>query len=132
VEKIPMSLAQRNTRAQGNVGIGAAIAQFTRRGWTVCVPLTDSQAYDLVVDMDGSLKRVQVKTTRYKRGGNYVVNLSTKGGNRSYNTVKNFDPRAADYIYVLVDDGSEYLIPVENTSCRGQLTLHSALDKYRL
>ena len=52
----------RNTKKQGDVGLGAAIAFFSNLGYTVATPLTDSQNYDLVVDMDEGLKKVQVKT----------------------------------------------------------------------
>ena len=37
-----------NSKRQGNIGIGAAIAWFTVHGYTVSIPLTDSQDYDLI------------------------------------------------------------------------------------
>jgi HJR/Mrr/RecB family endonuclease len=57
---------QANTKKQGDVGLGQAIAWFTRNSYTVSLPLTDSQDYDLIVDKDNVLYRVQVKTTSNK------------------------------------------------------------------
>ena len=78
-----------NSQSQGNVGMGQAIAYYTSLGYTVCLPMNDCQEYDLVVEYPDGLKKVQVKTTRYKnRQGNYTVNLRTMGGSHKANTYK--------------------------------------------
>lgn len=51
------------TKILGNAGLGRAIAHFTKLGQTVCVPLTDSQKYDLIVDDGTRLLKVQVKAS---------------------------------------------------------------------
>ena len=50
----------KNTKQQGNVGLGVAIGHFTLNGYIVSVPLNDSQDYDLIVDCR-TLYKVQVK-----------------------------------------------------------------------
>ena len=78
-----------NSQSQGNIGMGQAIAHYTSLGYTVCLPMNDCQEYDLVVEYPDGLKKVQVKTTRYKnRQGNYVVALRTMGGSHKANTYK--------------------------------------------
>ena len=73
-----------NSQAQGNVGMGRCIAYYSDLGYTISVPMNDCQEYDLVVEYPDGLKKVQVKTTRYKnRQGNYVVSLRTMGGSKS-------------------------------------------------
>lgn len=67
--------------------MGIAIGWFACHGFTVCVPLTDSQPYDLVVDGGEGLKRVAVRTTTQKRGQTYLVGLRTQGGNKSQFTI---------------------------------------------
>ena len=39
-----------NSKKQGDWGLGRAIAYFTLKEYTVSVPLTESQDYDLIVD----------------------------------------------------------------------------------
>lgn len=46
-------LRQHNPKKQGDAGLGVAIGWFTTHGYTMSVPLTDSQDYDLIVD-DGN------------------------------------------------------------------------------
>jgi hypothetical protein len=93
--------------------------------------LTDSQDYDLIVD-DGKPKRIQVKTTSYKRYGSYVVGLKVKGGNRSYSTAKLFDPFSVEAVYVLTEEGTEYLVPSASIGSRQSLVLGAKYDKYKL
>lgn len=57
-----------NSKQKGNIGISAALLAFSKLGWTVCIPITDSQDFDLVVEDDeGYLCKVQVKYTASKR-----------------------------------------------------------------
>jgi hypothetical protein len=102
-----------NTKKQGDVGLGVAIAYFTQASFTVCVPLTDSQAYDLVVEKENVVWRVQVKSTTFKsRSGNYFVSLTVKGGNRSgIGKIKKFDGSKVEALFISTGDGSRYLIP---------------------
>ena len=100
-----------NTKKQGDIGLGYAIAYFAGAGYTVSIPLTDSQDYDLVVD-NGTLQRVQVKTTKHKSVyGIYTVSLTIKGGNQTFSTIKKFDPTKVDLIFILCDNEDKYLIP---------------------
>lgn len=52
----------RITQRKGDIATAFAIAVFTKYGWDVSVPLTESASYDLIVDVPNEgLKRVQVK-----------------------------------------------------------------------
>ena len=120
-----------NTKKQGDWGLGQAIAYFTSIGWTVALPLTDSQDYDIIVDNGNQLLRVQVKTTTFKqRGVNYFVSLTTKGGNQSFNTIKSFDHNTVDYIFVITGDNDRYFIPSDVVG--NSISLGKLYDKYLL
>jgi hypothetical protein len=125
---------QRNTKKQGDVGLGVAIGYFTEIGWTVCVPLTDSQDYDLVVDDGNHRIRVQIKTTTYKRNpGNYVVSLTVKGGNRtSVGKIKKFDKEAVDALFIATGDGGRYYIPIRELIPVSTVTLSTKYDRFRV
>ncbi len=73
-----------NSKKQGDIGMCYAMAYYAKLGWTVSVPVTDSQDYDLVVDNGTRLFKVQVKTTKsISPSGNYVVNRSGAGSIRT-------------------------------------------------
>jgi hypothetical protein len=100
-----------NTKKKGDIGIGRAIMAFTALGWTVCVPITDSQDYDLVVDFPGDgLKRIQVKYTSQERGeGCFVFQVGIRGGTKG-GIWKSHDKIVFDYIFVAASDGTDWLL----------------------
>ena len=107
-------------KKQGNLGVARAVYEYTRMGYTVLAPLSDSDKYDLVVDNGSQLLKVQVKTTRHKtkqygdkkavRTG-YQVQLYTSGGNRRKHTAILRQDTDYDLLFVLAEDGSCWNIP---------------------
>lgn len=96
----------RETQRKGDIAVAQAIATFTKLGHDVSVPLTESAAYDLVVDDGDVLRRVQV---RYASG--VEVELRRIHSNSQGYVVKKTRANAYDWLYVLRSDGSEFLIP---------------------
>jgi hypothetical protein len=135
IKQIHVSLNQRNSKKQGDVGLGAAIAWYTALGHTVSIPLTDSQDYDLVVDTGDGLKTVQVKTTRYKdkrANGQFCVHLGISGGNLSGKfTRRTFDTFKVDYLFILTSDKSVYIIPSNRISSKYLLHLNSKYASFK-
>lgn len=124
-----------NTVQQGNVGLGMAIALFCSKGWIVSIPLNDCQCYDLVVDAGEGLKKVQVRTTRYKghrpsKAGDYVVQLQHMHTNRTKNEQRHFDNTTVDLLFVVTEDSRMYLIPAEEIDGKSSLQLGRKCDKY--
>lgn len=67
-----------------------AIAYFSTNGYIVSIPLNDTQDYDLIVEKDNLLQKVQVKSTGcIGKGGNYQVSLKSCGGTKgkTYKTI---------------------------------------------
>jgi hypothetical protein len=112
-----------NSKQKGNAGIGAAIAYFTRQGYNILIPLTDSQDYDIVVDMDGLLNKVQVKYTTSKApSGNYIIPLRSISGTsgKTYKTIIETD---IDYLFCVTQDNDQYLVPIIELSNKNTITL---------
>lgn len=130
----PSILHHANPRKQGDSGLGLAIGWYASRGQTVCVPLTDSQDYDLIADDSTGPRRVQVKTTTYRTKYDvYEVGLRVKGGNQSgAGAVKYFDPSTVDELFVLTSDGEMYLIPADEVRAKSALCLGAKVEKYRI
>lgn len=120
----------KNSKKQGDFGLAKAIAWFAEQGYTVSLPLTDSQDYDLVVDMDGVLSRVQVKTgTQVSKNGLGIIALAVSGGNRSMMTTKLPKDQLWDYFFGYHVETKEILfISKSDLKCQRQIRLG---DKYR-
>ena len=64
-------------KERGRAGLSLAIAYFGANGYTVSLPLNDSQWYDLIVEKDGIFQTVQCKFTSSK---NRYIDLRSTGG----------------------------------------------------
>lgn len=118
---------------QGNAGLGRAIAYFTSCGFPVSIPLNDTQKYDLVVDFNGGLQRVQVKTSRFKRSsGAYEVLLKNCGGASKSRTITLFDKGACDYLFVLTGGGTMYLIPAPAVEGTHAISVGNKYQEYEV
>ena len=118
----------KNSKKQGDAGLGQAIAYFTMKGYDVALPLTDSADWDLIVEVDGQLKRVQVKTSSQVRNGVAVVDASVKGGNKSsIGKTKTVQEQSWDLLFVHhVVTEQQSLIPKDAITSRGQINVGSS------
>ncbi len=99
-------------REQGDLGELSAMEWFAGRGAKICVPLGHSPDWDFVVELDGELLRVQVKTSTFRRKGRWEVAICTRGGNQSWSgLVKRFGAAGCDYLFVVAGDGRRWCIP---------------------
>jgi hypothetical protein len=71
-----------NTKVQGSIEVAEAIKYYTINGYAVFSPISDVSRFDLIVEKDGLLYRIEVKTCAAK---NNQFMLRTNGGNQSWN-----------------------------------------------
>lgn len=95
----------RETQRKGDTAITQAIATFTRLGYDVALPLTKSASYDLIVDMQEGLKRVQVRYT-----STHEVDLRRIHSNSKGYVIKKPKKDSYDWLYILKKTGEEYII----------------------
>ena len=95
-----------NTVSIGDIGEAMAIADFTKAGFGVSKPLSDNLRYDLIVDINNILYRVQVKTTSVIKDEKMVFSTKTTNyvkGKYSSNAYSS-DEVDMFYLYYLEND----------------------------
>lgn len=119
---------------QGNLGLSKAIHYFISNKYCVSIPLNDTQGYDLVVEKDGVLNRVQVKTSRGRTSaGSFTVQLRNTGG--ASNRKTNFDNTRQDLLFVYTADEEMYLIPSQEITSINSINVRpkdNPYSKYRV
>ncbi len=95
----------RTTQRKGDVAVSQAIARFTKMGYDVSLPITESASYDLIVDISKKLNRVQVRYSSVREIPLRRIHSNSKGY-----VVKKTRPNAYDWLYIFKDSGEEYLI----------------------
>ena len=111
-------------RDKGRAGMAMAIAYFGANGYTVNIPLNDTQWYDLVIEKDGEFKTVQCKATG---SADNTISMKSAGGTKGsvYDSVLN---HAVDYLFCLDGSMNMYVIPVQDLKDFGvskQITLRT-------
>lgn len=100
---------------KGRAGLAMGIAYFGANGYSVSIPLNDTQWYDFVVEKDGKFYTVQCKATG--SSDNSIV-LKSYGGTKgtAYDNVLN---HPLDYLFCLDKDKNMFLIPLQDLKQAG-------------
>lgn len=94
---------------KGRAGLSMGIAYFGANGYSVNIPLNDTQWYDFVVEKDGKFYTVQCKATGSTDNN---ISLRSCGGTKgtSYDSILN---HPLDYLFCLDKEQNMYVIPVD-------------------
>lgn len=119
-------------KEKGNSSLGIAIAYYSSNGYIVSIPLNDTQDYDLIVDKNNKLKKVQVKSSACKtRFGNYQIALKSCGGTKG-NTYKTVIETNVDELFILTENQEIYVIPTNELSNKSTLNICNKYEKYKV
>ena len=69
-------------KQKGDIGLTQAIADFTKNQVHVSIPISEHLKYDLVVEQNGELKRVQVRYSKLLDGKFIAVKLKSVWSNK--------------------------------------------------
>lgn len=116
-----------------------ATAWFMERGYTVCVPV-EPALYDLVVESDEGLVRIQVKSTITRdRNGRWLVRIhrmtydsSAKRTSSGARVSCAYASGEIDFFFIVTAFGDKYLVPLAVTSGAGTLTLDSKYAGFKV
>ena len=121
-----------SNKDKGNSGLGIAIAYYSTNGYTVSIPLNDTQDYDLIVDKENILKKVQVKATSCRTNyDKYQVALKSCGGTKG-KTYKTIVDTNINELFVVTDAMDIFIIQIEIIKNKSTLNLCEKYEKYKI
>jgi hypothetical protein len=113
------------------MGQAVATAWFRGRGYVASIPAEPS-CYDLVVESDAGLRRVQVKTTN--NGGANITKtqygIGTSPSTGKYGS-RPYAPEEIDFFFILTGTGAMYLIPIDAVAGKRAIELKRYI-RYKL
>ena len=91
-------------------------------GYTVSLPMNDTQWYDLVIEKDGKFETVQCKATQTK---DKTIDFRSTGGTNGgvYDNLLNHSE--LDYLFCVDGDLNMWLIPIKEITTKKQVTLRT-------
>jgi len=114
-----------DTKLKADIAESAVTTELLKRGFRVLQPVGDRLAYDLAVDLDGELLRLQVKSAWFNAKTNcYVVDARRTETNRRRMLRQHYESKDFDFaIIYLADLGVFYVLPISAFSAyRGTIT----------
>lgn len=98
-------------KEKGRIGLSMAINYFTIQGYTVSLPLNDTQWYDMIIEKDKHFYTVQCKCTTTDNG---EISLRSTGGTKGgvYDNVVNHSE--LDFLFCVDKDFNIWNIPVKD------------------
>lgn len=108
-----------NSKQKGNITELECMLAFIKLGYNVLTPYGDCERYDFIVDIQGKLLKIQVKTSRPARSGDgsIIFNTSSQTTKNGKKVHHNYDENQIDYFMTCYNNQC-YLIPVKECSVR--------------
>ena len=102
-----------NTVTIGDIGEAQAIALFTKKQIPVSKPLTNNVRYDLIIEKDNKLYRVQVKSTANIKDGKMEFATKTTNYTKGTWSSNHYSKNEVDifFLYCLENDWCGLFIP---------------------
>jgi hypothetical protein len=98
---------------KGSVSEAQLLAALVRTGHCVLVPYGDHKRYDLAIDENGALRRIQVKTGRLDNGV-VIFKTASKATNKKHEGKWQNYEGSVDYFGVYCPQNAKcYLVPAE-------------------
>ena len=94
-------------------------------GYEILLPLGDRKPYDLAVDIDGKIYKVQVKYAGISTDGKCKASLRMVGGNKTRLSWMAYQEGDFDFLFVYSERGMKYLIPWGELKVVSNLTIES-------
>lgn len=114
---------------KGRAGLAIGIAYFSTHGYTISIPLNDTQWYDFIAERNGIFYTVQCKATASKDN---AIDLRSTGGTKGkmYDNVLNHPQ--LDFLFCLDKELNMYVIPMQDllkSGNLGRVTLRKGINK---
>lgn len=100
-----------NRKQLGRIGLSMAINYFTIKGYTISLPLNDTQWYDLVIEKDGKFYTVQCKATATQ---DKTIDFRSTGGTNGsvYDNLLNHSE--LDFLFCVDNELNMWNIPIKD------------------
>src|SRR5208282_6664664 len=102
-----------NSKQKGDISESVVLAHLVKKGLAVAIPFGNNHRFDLLVELDGVFKRVQVKTGRIRSGSLEFNTTSVNGvtGARTQYSEKEIDL----FLIYCPENGKIYRFPAGST-----------------
>lgn len=119
-----------NSKWKGNIGELKIATEFVKWGITISFPFGDNARYDLIADINGILKKIQIKYTDHSGENDSYSCKCVSSKNHTTNKVYDRYTEDADYLaFYLSEIDTCCLVPIEIVGNKQTFTLRNSIPK---
>ena len=115
------------TKQLGNIGEAKTLCKFVELQIPVYQAFGDNEKSDLVADINGNLKRIQVKTSEYCKEGKMTFSLVSSTMHRKNGVKHKYTSKEVDY-FALYNLSTDILLLVPIKLLEGRTSVSFRLD----
>lgn len=104
-----------NPKHKGNITELECLTYLFKLGYDVSIPYGDNSRYDLILDINYNLYKIQCKTSRLLQEGVYEFDCNSSRCNSKGLYKTYYDEKEVDFFATFIN-GKCYLIPFKETS----------------
>lgn len=114
---------------KGDIGVTKVIADLTEKGFNVSIPLSEHLKYDLIVEKEAKIKRVQVRFTSSVKGA-IPVKLKSSWSDKKGNHITKREKSDYDILAIFCPETMcVYYLKDEDFSNSSQVTIRLEKSK---
>jgi hypothetical protein len=99
--------SQHHTKNKGDIGVLKVQVALAEQGYTILIPLSEHQSFDIVAYQNGAFKRIQVKFRSMKKNGIIEVPFKSSWSDRHGVHTKYVDKQDIDVYAVYCPETDE-------------------------
>ena len=112
------------SKEKGDLALSQAIAYYISQEYEVYLPIGDKKSWDMIIEKDGKLFKVQVKYAGiYSRNEKCRAGLRITGGNQSWHSAKKYQDEDFDYLFIYTGRAEKFNIPWKEVVARSEITI---------
>ena len=118
------------SKQKGNIGEAKCLAKMVELGVPVCLPFGDNERYDMVIERNGKLEKIQIKYSSQKASDGSVIFKTSSSTNHTTN--KHYSTYENDIDAFLLYNGvtdDVYYLPISIVGSQKTITLRTAPSK---
>lgn len=119
-----------NNKWKGNIGEVKVISEFLKYGITISLPFGDNARYDLIADISGNLRKIQVKyIDGVNESDSYYCRCCSSTNHTNNKGQQNYIGDIDYFAFYLADIDTCCLVPIDVIGTREMFTLRNSIPK---
>lgn len=112
-----------NTKDKGDISEAKALLEFSKRGIPVLIPWGDNLRYDMVIELNKTFYRVQVKTANEERNGAILCYTRSSTNHTSNKKLSTYEDDVDYFVFYNQKRDIIALVPIDVVNEKKTLSL---------